>query len=108
MHLAQPPIAIPPAAAPLPSTPTRQPPAVQRTFTTEPAASAAATPGPPATAAPGADTNKNPAAGGTADGRTNLELDTLAAHLYERIAARLRTELRLDRERAGVLTDIRR
>jgi hypothetical protein len=41
-------------------------------------------------------------------GPSNLELDSLAASLYERIASRLRTELRLDRERVGLLTDIHR
>jgi hypothetical protein len=46
---------------------------------------------------------------GTAGGRpSNHELDRLAAQLYDRVAARLRSELRLDRERAGLLTDIRR
>jgi hypothetical protein len=42
------------------------------------------------------------AAGGVGD------LDELAKRLYERIRGRLRAELRLDRERAGLVTDLRR
>ena len=35
------------------------------------------------------------------------ELDALAARLYDRIRLRLRSELRVDRERAGRITDLR-
>jgi hypothetical protein len=36
------------------------------------------------------------------------EIDELVRRIYEPIAARLRAELRIDRERAGMLTDLRR
>ena len=36
-----------------------------------------------------------------------VELDDLAARLYDRLRSRLRTELLVDRERAGLLTDFR-
>lgn len=36
-----------------------------------------------------------------------VELDELAARLYDRLRSRLRTELLVDRERAGMLTDFR-
>jgi hypothetical protein len=35
-------------------------------------------------------------------------VDEMADRLYDRIRSKLRTELRLDRERAGLLTDLRR
>jgi hypothetical protein len=35
------------------------------------------------------------------------DIDDMARKLYDRVAARLRTELTLDRERAGLLTDLR-
>jgi hypothetical protein len=35
------------------------------------------------------------------------ELDELAGRLYDRLRSRLRQELLLDRERAGLLTDFR-
>jgi hypothetical protein len=38
---------------------------------------------------------------------TDYELDQLADRLYGRISARLRGELRIDRERAGLATDVR-
>jgi len=37
-----------------------------------------------------------------------LDIDDLARRLYDPLAARLKAELRLDRERAGVITDLRR
>ena len=37
----------------------------------------------------------------------DLDLDSLATHLYDRIRSRLRMELLLDRERAGLLIDFR-
>jgi hypothetical protein len=62
---------------------------------------------------PAGSTGSGPAPEGNTGGvaspnPSNLELDRLAAQLYDRVAARLRAELRLDRERAGLLTDIRR
>jgi hypothetical protein len=62
-------------------------------------------------AASGTNTAANAGPGDTGaepPGPSNLELDRLAANLYDRIASRLRTELRLDRERVGLLTDIHR
>ena len=76
------------------------PPAVQR-------AAEDATPAPPAGPAPDVST------GGTVADRepeehTEEQLDVLAGRLYSRISARLRRELRIDRERAGLLSDLRR
>lgn len=45
------------------------------------------------------------AAGGTTP-QTEEELDVLAGRLYDHIAGRLRRELRMDRERTGLLTDL--
>jgi hypothetical protein len=36
-----------------------------------------------------------------------LDLETLAARLYDRLRSRIRMELLIDRERAGLLTDFR-
>ena len=52
-----------------------------------------------------------PAAGGAAPGAAAPaapNLDELARKLYDPLAARLKAELRLDRERAGLVTDLRR
>jgi hypothetical protein len=38
---------------------------------------------------------------------TESEMDALAGKLYERIRGRLKSELLVDRERAGLLTDLR-
>jgi hypothetical protein len=46
-------------------------------------------------------------AGGPAGARTDEELDTLAHDLYDRLRSRLRMELLVDRERAGLVTDLR-
>jgi hypothetical protein len=43
-----------------------------------------------------------------ASGPTERELDDLARRLYDRIRLRLRRELIVDRERAGVLIDLGR
>jgi len=59
----------------------------------EPAAESA--PAAPASAAPA------PAAAGTSP----TDLDEMARRLYEPLSARLRAELWLDRERAGVMSD---
>jgi hypothetical protein len=63
---------------------------VQRAEEASPAPAAAAA------AAPSAAAGESPAA-----------LDELAGRLYDRIRARLRDELLIDRERAGMLTDVR-
>jgi hypothetical protein len=47
------------------------------------------------------------AAAPAAPGAPQHNLDDLAAKLYDRIRARLKSELRLDRERAGLITDLR-
>jgi hypothetical protein len=39
-------------------------------------------------------------------GPGGLDLDALAGRLYGRISSKLRAELRLDRERAGYVTDL--
>jgi hypothetical protein len=52
-----------------------------------------------------------PASGGTATGgatpHSDKELDELARQLYDRLRSRLRLELLVDRERAGLITDLR-
>jgi hypothetical protein len=47
-----------------------------------------------------------PAVGGAAP--SGAEVDELVRRLYEPLSARIKAELRLDRERAGMLTDLRR
>jgi hypothetical protein len=47
------------------------------------------------------------AASGGAGGHSEKELDDLARHLYDRLRSRLRQELLVDRERAGLITDLR-
>ena len=42
-----------------------------------------------------------------AQGRSDENIDALAGQLYERIRVRLKSELLVDRERAGLLTDLR-
>jgi hypothetical protein len=69
----------------------------------EPAA--AAVPLPPVEAeAPPPAVDAAPAA---AAGQSPQSLDEMAAHLYDRIRSRLRDELLVDRERAGLVTDVR-
>ena len=46
------------------------------------------------------------AGGGSPAGGSERELDELARRLYDRIRSRLRTELLVDRERAGALSDL--
>jgi hypothetical protein len=48
-----------------------------------------------------------PAAASAHEAGAGQNLDELAAHLYDRIRARLRDELLIDRERAGLVTDVR-
>jgi hypothetical protein len=96
--------------------------AVQREMATsvpvpEPAAAPPAevqrqeSPAPPAAAAPAPPTATIAAGPADApDGRggqqTEEELDVLAGRLYDHIAGRLRHELRMDRERTGLLNDL--
>jgi hypothetical protein len=45
--------------------------------------------------------------GGGAGEHSDVELDQLAHQLYDRLRSRLRMELLVDRERAGLITDLR-
>jgi hypothetical protein len=47
------------------------------------------------------------AAGGAGGGRSEQELDDLARQLYDRFRVHFRSELLIDRERAGMLVDRR-
>jgi hypothetical protein len=49
----------------------------------------------------------SPAAGGAAGGHSEKELDDLARQLYDRVRLHIRSELLVDRERAGMLVDRR-
>jgi hypothetical protein len=76
---------------------------------TEPAATPA--PAGPDASAPTASTpaSVSPAAGGPAAAAGAMpNLDELARRLYDPLAARIKAELRLDRERFGLVTDLRR
>lgn len=64
----------------------------------DPSVSAATESGPPAAAA-------LPGGPGPAGGEAGANLDEMARRLYEPLAARLREELWLDRERAGLMSD---
>jgi hypothetical protein len=46
-------------------------------------------------------------AGGPSGGRSEGEMEELARRLYEHIGTRLRAELLVERERAGMVTDLR-
>ena len=48
------------------------------------------------------------AAGAAAGAALPTDLDELARRLFDPLSARLRNELLLDRERAGMITDLRR
>ena len=56
---------------------------------------------PGATAAPGAG-------GGAGAGAPGPDLDDLARRLFDPLSARIKSELWLDRERAGMVTDLAR
>jgi hypothetical protein len=82
-------------------------------FTTvqlQPAAETAPTPTPePTPTAPPPEATPAPAAAAAAPtaGTSATDLDEMARRLYEPLSARLRAELWLDRERAGLVTDAR-
>jgi hypothetical protein len=61
---------------------------------------------PPSTAEPVAAVTAGAAAAGGSMPRSEEDLDVLAGRLYDHIAGRLRRELRVDRERTGLLTDL--
>jgi hypothetical protein len=79
-------------------------PEVQRQEASAPAAPAPAPTSQPPTATVSSE-SANAASGGTTP-QTEEELDVLAGRLYDHIALRLRRELRMDRERTGLLTDL--
>jgi hypothetical protein len=51
--------------------------------------------------------SSSPAASAGPGQVSDTEMDELAGKLYDRIRSRLKTELLVDRERAGFLTDLR-
>jgi len=59
-------------------------------------------------AGPAASTSTSTPAAGGARGTDGSDLDELAKRLYGRLRVMLKHELRLDRERAGILTQGRR
>lgn len=77
----------------------------QETISPEMTEPAAAAPAPPEGVPPAATTGMP---GSPAGGAPPVDLDELARRLFTPLSARLRTELRIDRERAGVVTDLRR
>ncbi|MDQ1738822.1 MAG: hypothetical protein QOE53_474, partial [Pseudonocardiales bacterium] len=81
--------------APSEPMPSPEPPLAQPVQRTDSPAAAAGPPTGPAAAVPGL------AATGTVD------IEDLARRLYDPLSARLKAELRLDRERAGLITDVR-
>jgi hypothetical protein len=58
-------------------------------------------------AAPGTSTPDAAVAAPGAPHQPETDMDELAGKLYDRIRSRLKTELLVDRERAGFLTDLR-
>ncbi|RDI17180.1 hypothetical protein DEU38_12315 [Rhodococcus sp. AG1013] len=103
---AQPNLSRPPLPADPPRPATSTPAPLQRIE--EPDTPPEATPpqaeGPPVVAATPAP-NPTPVAGAAPTAGSGPSLDELARQLYEPLAARLRAELWLDRERSGLLTD---
>lgn len=77
--------------------------AVQR----EPAAGEAPTPEPSVASAPAAAAGSAGAAAAEAPGQSDKELDELARKLHDRISLHLRRDLLIQRERAGLVTDLR-
>lgn len=64
-------------------------------------------PAPEAPASPAPAPPSGPSAGAVPPPTNENELAELARKLYEPITARLRRELLVDRERAGMITDLR-
>lgn len=97
-----------PAPAPRPSMHRGTPPAVSAPMAaaSRPAANGARSAAPPATVSVAVQraSDDPPAA---ANGAPDLDLDDLARRLYGRLRSRLRAELLVDRERAGLLADWR-
>lgn len=63
--------------------------------------------GPGSAPVPVATSTPGGGAGGGAIGGSDKDLDELARRLYDRFRGRLSRELLADRERAGLLTDLR-
>jgi hypothetical protein len=83
-------------------------------YTVPPPPTDGAPPLAPAPAATTADTSTGTTAGATADPAVSAPalpvgaaLDELVRRLFDPLSARLKDELRLDRERAGVISDLR-
>jgi hypothetical protein len=62
---------------------------------------------PAAVASPSAAEVSSPPAPASSPEQSEHQMDELAGRLYDRIRSRLKTELLVDRERAGFLTDLR-
>jgi hypothetical protein len=86
-----------PSPTPSPSPEPQPTPAVQRA--SDPG-------GPPPASAVAPAVSAGP--GSPAPVPANVDLEELTRRLFEPLTARLKTELRLDRERAGAITDLRR
>ncbi len=95
-----------PGPAPSPPLP---PETVQRQDASGPADAPGPSPAtaPPAATAPSGAATVTTAAAGHARHPASPPLDELARQLFGPLSARLKAELRLDRERAGLLTDLR-
>ncbi len=63
------------------------------------------TPGGGASGAPGAAAGTGDSPGASGAGAAGTDYEELAEQVYDKIRARLTTELLLDRERAGMLVD---
>jgi hypothetical protein len=101
-----------PARQDMPSgwpTAARPPQTVQRQEAGEPAGAAAPSPGSEldTAAVPAPAAASAPSAATAPAGAASPPLDELARQLFGPLTARLKAELRLDRERAGLLTDLR-
>ncbi len=77
-------------------------PFVQRTVTID---EMTVTPGAEAGGAPGAEAGAGDSPGASSAGAAGTDYEELAEQVYDKIRARLTTELLLDRERAGMLVD---
>jgi hypothetical protein len=75
--------------------------------TTTPAATDLAVDAAPAPISVAAPTSPAPSAATTAGPAAGVDLEEMARRLFDPLSARLRAELWLDRERAGLVTDLR-
>jgi len=95
---------------PVRATPSPEPPAVQREPEQTPEVPIPVGPGPPTAPEepPAPPAGAAPAGAPPAGPAPTTNLDDLVRRLYDPLAARLRAELRIERERAGVVPDPRR